>query len=140
MIEDGSDDEEFDEIGIECTSTLEGHSGQILCMTRLSDSLIATGGCYVDKSIRVWNVHTGEQVSHMRGFTSSCLVLRGLSDDTVCSGHENGQICVWDVPSGQLRHELAGHWRHRAPVVAMFVRGACLSELVEYWLVICGAK
>ena len=119
---DGSainDDELVNDLDIECVQSLEGHSGQILCIAQLSPSALATGGCYIDKTIRVWDVVTGELLSRMSGFDSSCLKLQHLDEHTLCSGHENGKLFVWDIPTGELRHELAGHWRHRAPIVAM---------------------
>jgi len=114
-------DEVFDKVGVQCRHTFSGHSGQILCVVALSDSKLATGGCYTDKTIRVWDVHSGELVARLAGFSSACLTLEGLSEQHMCSGHENGDVLVWDFMAGTLQHTLAGRWKHKAPVVAMFV-------------------
>lgn len=161
----GSEDEEeiLNSLGIECAHTLEGHAGQVLCAIPLSNNLIASGGCYIDKTIRLWDVNTGEELERMTGFTSACLKLLQLDEHTICSGHADGVINVWDIGAhratseaaaaaaaasadlavggegktgaeskgaskssnaaarggARLRHELAGHWRHKAPIVAM---------------------
>ncbi len=120
----GDDDDDsavVDKLGVECIQTLEGHRGQVLCLISLSDSTIASGGCYVDKTIRVWDVLLGTQLSRLSGFTASCVSLLGLDDTTLCSGHEDGNIFIWDIAENKLRHQLAGHWRHRAPVLSLCV-------------------
>ena len=63
-----------------------------------------------DRSLRVWNVHTGECENVLRGHTSTIRCVHVVAGQPVAvTGSRDGTLRVWDLELGQIRHVLAGH-------------------------------
>lgn len=79
-----------------CEATLTGHTGSVLSMAQISESLLATGS--LDKTIRVWNVDRGRCELVMPGHLSSVSGLAVLDDPTrfaSCSYDET--VKIWHI-------------------------------------------
>ncbi len=121
----------------ECLGEFKCHDGDILCLAvHPSQPWFATGG--VDGAVRIWQLHTKEQLHEFRGENPW---IRGVAfspdgKSLLATGHEELVRC-WDIESGQLRwhservnsklHALAIN----APADTVFVGGQT-GVLYEY--------
>lgn len=63
-----------------------------------------------DRSLRVWNVRTGECERVMHGHTSTIRCVHVVPHVPVAiTGSRDGTLRVWDLAAGRVRHVLAGH-------------------------------
>ena len=84
-------------------------SNYINCLKFSSDgNRIASGSS--DKSVRVWDAKTGEQVKDLHGHTQEVLSV-GFSPDgnRIVSGSWDKSVRVWDAKTGEQLKELQGH-------------------------------
>jgi RNA polymerase sigma factor (sigma-70 family) len=84
--------------------------GQVYAVAFSSDGkILATGG---DHGIRLWETATGRQVRQLEGQLE-----RGLAfspdGKVLASGHGTGEVCLWDVASGQRQGQLQGHQKDK---------------------------
>lgn len=95
--------------GISLRSTLKGHTDVIL---RLSWSL--RGGrlasCSVDRTVRIWDLPTGELVQTLHGHSEGVNQAAWSPDQTMIATASFDQtVKVWDVETGALLRTLQGH-------------------------------
>lgn len=97
---------------------LSGHAGPAYCLHASPNARWLASGGY-DKSVRVWDLSSGEEIAYFPGhlgsvrglaFSSDCLTLLSAGNDHV--------IRCWDLPSGQETHRLEGHTK---PVISLAV-------------------
>jgi WD40 repeat protein len=99
--------------------TLEGHTGEIQCVTVTADGQwIITGSA--DRTAKVWDVASGRELFKLEGHTEGVdavavsadrqRIITGSSDVTA-DGSVYGAIRVWDAASGQLLQKLEGDTR-----------------------------
>ena len=62
-----------------------------------------------DKSVRVWDVASGECVRTLSGHTDHVTSVACSADGRVCTGSYDGSVRVWDVASGECVQTLSGH-------------------------------
>jgi WD40 repeat protein len=75
-----------------CEKVLEGHIGWVCKVIELTDGQLAS--CSQDKTIRLWNMNTGEcQV--LTGHTDEVRSLVQISSNTMISGSLDNTIRVW---------------------------------------------
>ncbi|XP_035658626.1 lissencephaly-1 homolog [Branchiostoma floridae] len=99
--------------------TLRGHKGQIHDAVYLSKKEVCfdtanfqpiLASCSEDKTVRVWNITEGSELwvgtEHRSAVT--CLVL-WEEESILCSGDQDGDVHMWDCPTGQNRGSLRGH-------------------------------
>ena len=72
--------------------TLNGHTNSVRALSTLSNGNIASGSG--DKTIKIWNVSTGECIHTLNGHTSCVYALTTLSDGKIGSGSDN-TIKIW---------------------------------------------
>lgn len=98
--------------------TLLGHTDEILSLAFTPDgSTIASGSR--DKTIRLWDVDTGEQLhiltdprwhpGYLRDEYDVSFVSFTLDGGTLVSGIQVGDIYLWDTDTGQQKQILSGH-------------------------------
>ena len=99
-----------------CLRTLVGHTGQVIAVTLTADGrrAVSMGN---DKTIRVWNVETGEcvQVLEIKGCTPEGHTI-GTHDVALAMDGRRAVTAdwfyilrVWDLDSGSCLHTLKGH-------------------------------
>ena len=92
-----------------CTYTLEGHSRWVNSVVFSPDgSRVASGSG--DKTIRVWDVQTGQCQHTLEGHSEGVNnVVFSPDGSRVASSSEDKTVRVWDVQTGQCQHTLEGH-------------------------------
>ena len=113
--------ESFDSIGMadgghlgvdystEGVDTLEGHIDSVWSVCALLDGNLASGS--VDKSIKIWDLPSGQCIQTLKGHTRSVCSVCALPDGNLASGSSDNSIKIWDLPSGQCIQTLNGHTR-----------------------------
>lgn len=89
---------------------MRGHSGRVNCAIFSKDGEKVFSAS-TDKTIRIWDVHTGKLIQTIQGNNSSgitCLAFSTYGEKLV-SGSGDGEISVWDLNTGLLRLSYAGH-------------------------------
>ncbi|MBE9179672.1 serine/threonine protein kinase [Oculatella sp. LEGE 06141] len=93
---------------IEVTQTLTGHTSYInaLVITPDGGSVISASA---DKTIKIWNLETGQVVRTLTGHTSFVNAL-AISPDgqTLVSGGADRTIMIWNLETGEPLHTLNG--------------------------------
>ncbi|CAD8117467.1 unnamed protein product [Paramecium primaurelia] len=88
---------------------LDGHTGAVWSVCISPDGKIVASGSY-DKSIRLWDIKTGQQKAKLVGHTgtvwSVCISPDG---NTLASGSQDNSIRLWDFKTGQQKGQLNGH-------------------------------
>ena len=117
--------------------TLHGHMSALYCVAFSPDgSRIATGS--VDKSIRIWNATTGEEVGRLTGHMAPVAKISFSPDGLrLASACEGGTVRIWDMDTGKELHTLVGH-SGRVPSVAFspdgkLVASAGWDRTVKIW-------
>jgi len=91
--------------------SLVGHAGAVRgVVIAPAGDLVATGG--EDRSVRLWNAHTGEAVAKLEGHEAELGALDFSDDGTrLASGDRDGIVRVWDVARRASIATLRGHTR-----------------------------
>ena len=97
-----------------CTHTLRGHTGWVLCATVLPDGRLVSGSW--DKTLKVWDpsrLGEADACTHtLRGHTDWVLCATVLPDGRLVSGSMDNTLKVWDPSRGEAdacTHTLRGH-------------------------------
>jgi F-box/WD-40 domain protein MET30 len=94
------------------TRTLTGHSDGVMCL-QFSETLshpafpVLISGSY-DRTVRVWNMETGEQLHCLRGHTRAVRALQ-FDEVTLITGSMDHSLKVWDWREGKCIKTLNGH-------------------------------
>ncbi|CAD8193189.1 unnamed protein product [Paramecium octaurelia] len=88
---------------------LDGHSHYVMSVCFSPDGTTLASGSY-DKSIRLWDVKTGQQKAKLDGH-SSCVNSIHFSSDcsTLASGGYDQSIRLWDIKKGKEKAKIVGH-------------------------------
>ncbi|MGH8908224.1 MAG: trypsin-like peptidase domain-containing protein, partial [Egibacteraceae bacterium] len=93
-------------------AVLEGHTGQVraLCpVTVDGQPLLASAG--EDRTVRLWDPATGEQVRSLEGHTGGVNALCPVTVDgqPLLASADDGTVRIWDPATGEQRASLKGH-------------------------------
>ena len=82
-----------------------GHKDAVTSLV-YADELLCSGSA--DKTIKVWDIKTGDCLRTLEGHEGAitCLV---DADGLLCSGSADNKIKVWDKDTGECLHTLKGH-------------------------------
>ncbi|KAI3512852.1 hypothetical protein L1887_20173 [Cichorium endivia] len=89
--------------------TLTGHKDKVCAVdiSRISNRHVASSA--YDRTIKIWDLSKGYCVNTII-FPSNCNTLSFTPDgQTICSGHMDGHLRLWDMKSGRLLSEVAAH-------------------------------
>ena len=89
--------------------TLEGHTGWVRGVAILPDGRRAISAAY-DKTLRVWDLETGETLRTLQGHTNGVLAVAALPDGRrAVSASYDETVRLWDLETGKLLLTLEGH-------------------------------
>ncbi|MCT7994495.1 serine/threonine-protein kinase [Laspinema olomoucense] len=89
--------------------TLIGHQDGVWSVALSPRGHILVTGSW-DKTIKVWNVATGQLLRTLMGHQEAVWSVAVTADGkTLASGSSDQQIKIWNLPTGQLIHTLTGH-------------------------------
>ena len=98
-----------------------------------------------DKSVHVWSISDGRETQTLEGHKRSiCAVAAMASGSRIVSGDLDGEVIVWDVPSGKISHRIPAHVKKDRSVMAveyltflggtsLFATGSMDDHKVEIW-------
>lgn len=86
--------------------TLMGHCEKVCAVDVSKISSWHVVSADYDRTIKVWDLQKGYCTNTII-FHSNCNTLCFTMDGyTVCSGHVDGNLCLWDIQTGKLIHEV----------------------------------
>ncbi|KAL2933300.1 Autophagy-related protein 16 [Bienertia sinuspersici] len=89
--------------------TLTGHTDKVCAVdvSKISNRHVISAA--YDRTIKVWDLQKGYCTNTII-FPSNCnSVCFGTDGRTICSGHVDGNIRLWDIETGKLVSEVAAH-------------------------------
>ncbi|WP_437537469.1 AAA family ATPase [Sorangium sp. So ce726] len=93
----------------ELVRTLEGHTNPVLDVAVTSDGRFAVSASF-DKTLKVWDLATGQLLRTLEGHTDPVLDVVVTSDSHFAvSASEDKTLKVWDLATGKLLRTLEGH-------------------------------
>jgi len=90
-------------------NSLQGHNDSIFSIAISSDNKFIISGSY-DKTIKIWDVQTGECLKILKGHNGRIESIAISSDNKfIVSGSGDGTIKIWDVKTGRCLKTLKLH-------------------------------
>lgn len=90
-----------------CVHTLRDSSGVSSVAISPDEQTLVTGG---DKTIKIWNLNTGELLSTFTGHSGWVWSVTFSPDgQSLASGSKDKTIKLWNLHTGELLHTLTGH-------------------------------
>ncbi|KAG6816427.1 hypothetical protein H0H93_008081 [Arthromyces matolae] len=88
---------------------MEGHTDGVTSVAFSSDGSCIVSGSY-DRSVRVWDTSTGQELEVLEGHTDGVTSVALSSDGSrIVSGSVDKSVRVWDASTGQELKVLEGH-------------------------------
>jgi len=87
--------------------TFSGHSDWIFCVKAFNDNQIVS--CSRDKSIKIWDISTGDCIKTLLGHSDAVFSIAILSNNRIVSCSLDKSIRIWDVELGDCIKILNGH-------------------------------
>ncbi|KAI4303813.1 hypothetical protein MLD38_039403 [Melastoma candidum] len=89
--------------------TLTGHTDKVCAVdvSKISSRHVVSSA--YDRTIKVWDLQKGYCTNTII-FPSNCNALSfSMDGQTICSGHVDGNLRLWDIQSGKMLSEVAAH-------------------------------
>ncbi len=91
------------------SNRLVGHNGSVNSVSFSSDGKTLVSGSW-DKTIKLWNVETGQEIRTLKGHDSRVFSVSFSRDGkTLASGSDDKTIKLWNVETGQEIRTFKGH-------------------------------
>ncbi|KAF5970220.1 vegetative incompatibility het-e-1 [Fusarium coicis] len=89
--------------------TLEGHTDWVTSVVFSNDDKLIASGSW-DKTVKIWNVATGEEEQTLEGHTGPVRSVVFSNDDKlIASGSRDATVKIWNVATGEEEQTLKGH-------------------------------
>ncbi|KAK1377251.1 ATG16 domain-containing protein [Heracleum sosnowskyi] len=89
--------------------TLTGHADKVCAVDVSKFSSRHVASAAYDRTIKIWDLQKG-YCNNTIIFPSNCNALSfGIDGHTICSGHVDGNLRLWDSQTGKLLSEVAAH-------------------------------
>ena len=75
-----------------------GHGDCVFDLDLTNDSRLIS--CSFDKTIKIWNIETGENIKTLNGHDSEVSSVINYQDDMIISGDSKGDIKIWNTKTG----------------------------------------
>lgn len=127
-----------------CIHTLLGHSNGIECLLNISNSKIISGAGFGDKTIKVWNIETGQCLDTFLdmdkgGIFSLCL--QNGSSDVLITGGGYGSIKFTNMQTGERIKTINGH-SSKVVILKILQNDVLLSssedKIIKVWNIFSG--
>ena len=106
---------------------LEGHTDQVNAVAFSPDSLLLASASN-DRTVRLWNPSTGQEVQKLEGHTDSVWAVIFSSDGSLlASASSDRTVRLWNPSTGQEVQKLEGH-TNRVHTVAFSSDGSLLAS------------
>jgi WD40 repeat protein/tRNA A-37 threonylcarbamoyl transferase component Bud32 len=93
---------------ISLAKTLKGDENSVLSVTISPDGQTIASNS--DRTIKLWNLATGEEISTLNGHSQKVNVVNITPDgETLVSGSDDSTVKVWNLATGKPIHTLGGH-------------------------------
>jgi len=114
-------------------SLITGHTDSINDIAFSPDGTKLASGSY-DKSVRIWDVATGEELFYSLDHADDVTQVDFSPDGSLlASGGADGVVRLWDVATGQLSHGLeTGDYDYWVSALAFDPDGSLLASASEY--------
>jgi WD40 repeat protein len=110
----------------QCRQTLSGNSPVNSVAISPNGQFLASG--YEDKTVRLWNLETGEVISTRMGHSQAVKSVAFSPDGTIlATGSDDQTVKLWNVSNGQEIYTLSGH-SHAVKSVAFNPDGQVLAS------------
>ena len=130
----------WDSISDRIVNTLNGHRGDVLCLSHVSADMIASGS--IDGTVRIWDTKSGVPLSVLNHSSAvNCIVAAGPS--TIVTGSEDGVLAVWDAITGQCLTRMTGHTAAITCISALqngLIVSGSADEVICIWDVVVPAR
>ncbi len=131
-----------DETGFGHIRTLKGHKDAARSVAFSPDGKLIASGSY-DKTIRLWNVSTGQCLRTLRGHTGSIFSVAFSPDGELIAGGSNDKtVRLWNAKNGRLLRTLEGHtdwiWSVAFSPDGALIASGSHDETIRLWEVATG--
>lgn len=121
----------------QCIKVLEGHQGFVNSVAFSPNSLLLASASD-DKTIRLWNIDTGECIEEFKGHTKKVNAVVFSHDSLyVLSGSKDTTIRLWCIDTGKCVQTLEGHDFSVISVAfshdSSFVASASSDNVIRLW-------
>jgi len=116
---------------------LKGHTSYVNCIILLPTTEIAS--CSDDKTIRIWNINTNEQMKLLEGHTESVKTILMLEDELrLASCGCDNTIRIWNIISGDQLLVLEGHTNWIKTIISLnnnnYMLASCSDDkTIRFW-------
>ncbi|CAI4222250.1 unnamed protein product [Auanema sp. JU1783] len=125
----------------ESVYTFDDHIGSVRAVQfcNFKASILATGGGLTDKTIKIWNIHSGELMHNINTESAVNSIVFNRDYKEMMTAHSSGQLHIWQYPSYANTCILKGHQPERAvSLVAspcgQYVMSAGADETLRLWI------